>query len=114
MFDFPRRHPWIWQPWLLGGTWVLADLLIIEMHRCSFFGENPHCGAKNFLNTLGFAFGQPTLAILALRQNRIFASIGAAQWLIIVGALLLSEGAPKLFLRNVMNRTWSSAPFMLG
>lgn len=87
----------------MGGTWILADLLIVEMHRCEFFGPNPHCGTKNFINTLGFAFAQPTLAILALRQDRIFAAIGASQWIIIVGALLLSEGAPKLFYRNVIN-----------
>ena len=103
ILDFPRRHPWIYQPWLLAATWVLADLLIIEMHRCEFFGPHPHCGTKNFINTLGFAFGQPTLAMLALRQNRLFAAIGAGQWLIVAGVLLLTHGTPTLFYRNIVN-----------
>lgn len=103
MSDFPRRHAWFWQPWLLGATWTLSYLLVIEMYRCEFFSSHPHCGSRNFLNTMGFAFGQPTLALLALRQNRLFASIGAGMWLILVGALLFGTSTPKLFSRNVVN-----------
>ena len=62
---------------LLGAAWVLADVLLVEMMTCGFFTDNPDCGGKNFLNTLGFAYGQPVLAILALRQNRFVALLTA-------------------------------------
>jgi hypothetical protein len=88
----------------------MADIIIIEAHRCGFFSKNNTCGSKNFLNMLGFAFGQPVLALLAMRQNRLFATVGAAQWLILAGVLLMTQdNAPTLFYRNMVNckrRTW--------
>jgi hypothetical protein len=104
MFNYPRRYNYIWQPILAGASWVLADVVIIEAYRCQFFGTNNTCGTKNFLNMLGFAFGQPVLALLAMRQSRLFATIGAAQWLILAGALLMTQNkAPTLFYRNMVN-----------
>jgi hypothetical protein len=53
---------------------------------------------------LGFAFGQPVLALLAMRQSRLFATIGAAQWLILAGVLLMTQNnSPTLFYRNMVN-----------
>lgn len=102
--DFPRRKNWIWQPMLFGAAWVLADVVMIEAHQCGFFSTNNTCGKKNFLNMLGFAFGQPVLALLAMRQNRLFAMIGAAQWMIVAGVLLMTQNnAPTLFYRNMVN-----------
>lgn len=103
-FDFPRRRNWIWQPMLAGASWVLADVLIVEAHRCGLFSTNNTCGRKNFINMLGFAFGQPVLALLAMRQNRFYAMLGASQWLILAGALLMTQdNAPTLFYRNMVN-----------
>lgn len=63
---------------------------------------------------LGFAFGQPVLALLAMRQNRLFATIGAAQWLVLAGALLMTQNkAPTLFYRNMVNCESFPYPFML-
>lgn len=105
MFDFPRRRHWFYQPWLLGAAWIMSDILIGEMYDCQFFGgANSTCGTRNFLNFLGFAYGMPTLAILALRQSRGMAALGAVQWLVVVGVLLVHQGhAPKLFYRNMVN-----------
>jgi hypothetical protein len=103
-FDFPRRKNWIWQPMLLGASWVLADVVIIEAYRCGFFSTNNTCGKKNFLNMLGFAFGQPVLALLAMRQNRFYAMLGAVQWMIVAGVLLMTQNnSPTLFYRNMVN-----------
>lgn len=103
-FDFPRRHNFIWQVMLLGASWVLADVVVIEAHYCGFFSTNNTCRGKTFLNMLGFAFGQPVLALLAMRQDRLFAIIGAGQWLIIAGVLLMTQNAsPSLFKRNLIN-----------
>lgn len=89
---------------LLGASWVLADVVMIEAHSCGFFSLNNTCGTKNFINMLGFAFGQPVLALLAMRQNRFFAMIGAAQWMIVAGVLLMTQNnAPTLFYRNMVN-----------
>lgn len=89
---------------LLGASWVLADVVIIEAHRCGYFSTNNTCGGKNFINMLGFAFGQPVLALLAMRQNRLFAMIGAGQWLILSGTLLMTQNkSPTLFYRNMVN-----------
>ena len=53
---------------------------------------------------LGFAFGQPVLALLAMRQNRLLATIGAVQWLVLAGVLLMTQNkAPTLFYRNMVN-----------
>jgi osomolarity two-component system sensor histidine kinase SLN1 len=104
MFDFPRRRPYIWQPWILAATWSLADIFLFEMWACRFFRKPNTCGTRNFLNLFAFAFGPPVLALLALGQRRIWASIGAIQWLILCGVLLIGQGgAPKLFYRNVVN-----------
>ena len=63
---------------------------------------------------LGFAFGQPVLALLAMRQSRLFATIGAVQWLVLAGALLMTQNkAPTLFYRNMVNCEYSSDRFML-
>ncbi|ORY21896.1 hypothetical protein BCR39DRAFT_488115 [Naematelia encephala] len=106
IFDFPRRHQRIWQPWLLGATWVLSDVLVIEMRVCGFFGEVNRCGTRNFINLLGFAYGCPVLALLALRQNRIFAIFGAIQWNVLAGALVSYQPkTPTLFYRNVVTFT---------
>ena len=70
VFDFPRRFNLIWQPVLLCAAWVLADVLIVEMYLCGFFSDDNECGNRNFLNSLAFAYGQPALAIMALKQNR--------------------------------------------
>ncbi|WVQ67940.1 uncharacterized protein L199_006145 [Kwoniella botswanensis] len=103
IFDFPRRHPRIWQPWIFGACWVFAYILIIEMRLCGFFSDNNTCGTRNFLNLLGFAFGQPTLGLLTLREHRITAICGASIWLILVGSLVMSEtNSPKLFFRNIV------------
>jgi hypothetical protein len=104
IFNYPRRYNQIWQPILAGASWVLADVVIIEAYRCHFFGTNNTCGTKNFLNMLGFAFGQPVLALLAMRQNRLLATIGAVQWLVLAGVLLMTQNnAPTLFYRNMVN-----------
>jgi len=104
VFNYPRRYNRIWQPILAGASWVLADVVIIEAYRCHFFGTNNTCGTKNFLNMLGFAFGQPVLALLAMRQSRLLATIGAVQWLVLAGALLMTQNkAPTLFYRNMVN-----------
>lgn len=106
MFNYPRRYNWIWQPVLAGASWVLADVVIIEAYRCQFFSTNNTCGTKNFLNMLGFAFGQPVLALLAMRQSRLFAAIGAGQWLVLAGVLLMTQNnSPTLFYRNMVNCT---------
>ena len=53
---------------------------------------------------LGFAFGQPVLALLAMRQSRLFAAIGAGQWLVLAGVLLMTQNnSPTLFYRNMVN-----------
>ncbi|WRT66117.1 uncharacterized protein IL334_003070 [Kwoniella shivajii] len=103
IFDFPRRHSLIWQPWIFGACWVFAYILIVEMRTCGFFAEVNTCGTRNFLNLLGFAFGQPTLGLLTLRLHRLTAIAGASIWLILVGVLVLTEKrSPKLFFRNVV------------
>jgi len=62
---------------------------------------------------LGFAFGQPVLALLAMRQNRLFATIGAAQWLILAGILLMTQNkSPTLFYRNMVN--CKSPPYLIN
>lgn len=111
VFDFPRRHHRIWQLWLLGATWCLSDILVGEMYACGFFTKDHNtCGTRNFLNFFGFAYGFPTLAILALKQNRIAAAFGASQWLVLVGVLLVHQGhAPRLFYRNLVSCKWNSA-----
>ena len=39
-----------------------------------------------------------------MRQNRLFALIGAAQWLILAGVLLMTQNnSPTLFYRNMVN-----------
>jgi hypothetical protein len=84
----------------------MSDIMIGEMYACDFFGSRTGntCGTRNFLNFLGFAFGFPVLALLALRQNRVWAMLGASQWLILVGILLVHQGhAPNLFYRNMVN-----------
>ncbi|KAK4683944.1 hypothetical protein P7C73_g6264, partial [Tremellales sp. Uapishka_1] len=102
--DWPRTKPKIWQPWLFCATWCWAYILIGEMNLCGFFAAVNHCGNRNFINMLGFAFGQPVLSLLALRQNRLFASIGPCIWLILAGVLLMTgKRAPVLFFRNMVN-----------
>jgi hypothetical protein len=102
--DVPRRYNWLWQPWLLGATWAFADILVVEMYLCGYFTFTNHCGDRNFLNMLGFAFGPPVLSILALRQNRLFATIGAVQWLVLIGTTIMKQNNyPKLFYRNIVN-----------
>jgi len=83
----------------------MSDILIGEMYECNFFGgDNNRCGTRNFLNFSGFGFGLPTLAVLAMRQNRIMAAFGCVQWLVLVGVLLVNQGhAPRLFYRNMIN-----------
>nr|XP_018263320.1 two-component system sensor protein [Kwoniella dejecticola CBS 10117]OBR85478.1 two-component system sensor protein [Kwoniella dejecticola CBS 10117] len=103
IFDFPRRHPRIWQPWIFGACWVFAYILIIEMHLCGFFSDHNTCGSRNFLNLLGFAFGQPVLGLLTLREQRVTAIFGASIWLILIGELVMTEkNSPKLFFRNIV------------
>ncbi|WVF71708.1 hypothetical protein IAT40_006516 [Kwoniella sp. CBS 6097] len=103
IFDFPRRHPWIWQPWVFGACWVFAYILLGEMRACGFFSNNNTCGSRNFLNLLGFAFGQPTLGLLTMREHRVGAIAGAAIWLILCGVLVMTQGnSPKLFFRNIV------------
>jgi hypothetical protein len=73
------------------------------MHTCGFFNTVNQCGTRNFLNTFAFAYGQPTLAVFALKQGRIYAVIGAVQWIALVGGLLMSEDSyPPLFNRNIV------------
>jgi hypothetical protein len=105
ILDFPRRYHFIWQLWLLGATWTLSDVLVGEMYACGFFTKDRNtCGTRNFLNFFGFAYGFPTLALLALKQSRTTAAFGAIQWLILVGVLLVNQGnAPKLFYRNMIS-----------
>ena len=82
----------------------MSDILVGEMYACGFFSKNNTCGTRNFLNFLGFGYGLPTLAILALRQSRTMAAFGAIQWQILVGVLLVHQGhAPRLFYRNMVN-----------
>jgi hypothetical protein len=104
ILDFPRNHSRIWQPWLAAATWVWAYILLVEMNLCGFFSLVNRCGTRNFLNVLGFAFGQPVLAVMALRQNRSFAALGACIWIILAGTLLMTGAkAPILFARNIVN-----------
>ncbi|WVR07277.1 hypothetical protein IAU60_004318 [Kwoniella sp. DSM 27419] len=103
VFDFPRRHPLIWQPFIFGACWVFAYILLIEMRMCGFFAETNQCGSRNFLNLLGFAFGQPTLGLLTMREHRVCAVFGAAVWLVLCGVLVMTErNSPKLFFRNIV------------
>ncbi|OCF42763.1 two-component system sensor protein [Kwoniella heveanensis CBS 569] len=103
IFDFPRRHPWIWQPWIFGACWVFAYVLLGEMRSCGFFSDNNTCGSRNFLNLLGFAFGQPTLGLLTMREHRVCAVFGAVVWLVLCGSLVMTQGnSPKLFFRNIV------------
>ncbi|WWD17522.1 hypothetical protein CI109_101963 [Kwoniella shandongensis] len=103
IFDFPRRHPDLWQPFIFAACWVFAYILIVEMHVCGFFTDNNTCGTRNFLNLLGFAFGQPVLGLLTLRESRLYAVFGASTWLILVGVLVVTEKhSPALFFRNLV------------
>ena len=97
---------------LLLATWIMSDIIVGEMYQCDFFGGvNNKCGTRNFLNFLGFGYGLPTLAMLALRQNRVMATLGVVQWMIVVGVLLVHQGhAPRLFYRNMVNCEWRSCP----
>jgi len=73
------------------------------MFSCGFFADDNQCGSRNFLNLLGWAFGQPVLALLALRQGRDWAIFGAITWLCLVGGMLMTaENAPVLFARNMV------------
>lgn len=101
--DFPRRLNHVYQPWLIGATWIFADILVIEMHLCHFFGADNSCGTRNFLNLFAFAYGQPVLAVFALKQGRVYAVMGAVQWLALLGGLLMTEDSyPPLFNRNIV------------
>lgn len=103
VLDWPRRHPRIWQPIIFCACWVFAYILIVEMHLCGFFNDNNQCGSRNFLNLLGFAFGQPTLGLLTMKEDRGMAVAGASIWIILTGALTMTQkNSPKLFYRNIV------------
>ncbi|KIR40777.1 two-component system sensor protein [Cryptococcus deuterogattii 99/473] len=103
VLDWPRRHPRIWQPIIFCACWVFAYILIVEMHLCGFFTDNNQCGSRNFLNLLGFAFGQPTLGLLTMKEDRGMAVAGASIWIILTGALTMTQkNSPKLFYRNIV------------
>ncbi|WVQ72758.1 hypothetical protein IAR50_002318 [Cryptococcus sp. DSM 104548] len=101
--DYPRRHPKIWQPIIFSACWVFAFILLVEIRLCGYFNDDNTCGNRNFMNLLGFAFGQPTLGLLTLKEDRGFAVFGASAWLIVTGVLLMTEqNSPKLFFRNMV------------
>ncbi|ODO08017.1 hypothetical protein I350_03600 [Cryptococcus amylolentus CBS 6273] len=101
--DYPRRHPKLCQPIIFSACWVFAYILLVEIHICGYFNDVNECGNRNFMNLLGFAFGQPTLGLLTLKEDRGFAVFGAASWLILTGALVMSEqNSPTLFYRNMV------------
>ncbi|KAK8864179.1 hypothetical protein IAR55_001425 [Kwoniella newhampshirensis] len=103
IFDVPRRYPTFWQPFIFAACWVFAYILIIEMHLCGFFSDRNTCGSRNFLNLLGFAFGQPVLGLMTLRENRLCAISGASIWMILVGVLVVTQKrSPALFFRNLV------------
>ncbi|AFR92243.1 two-component system sensor molecule [Cryptococcus neoformans C23] len=103
ILDWPRRHPRIWQPIIFCACWVFAYILIVEMHLCGFFTNNNQCGSRNFLNLLGFAFGQPTLGLLTMKEDRGMAVAGASIWIILTGALTMTQAnSPTLFYRNIV------------
>ncbi|WVQ82274.1 hypothetical protein IAT38_004402 [Cryptococcus sp. DSM 104549] len=102
-FDYPRRHPRIWQPIIFAACWVFAYILLVEMRTCGFFSDNNQCGSRNFMNLLGFAFGQPVLGLLTLKESRLCAVVGASTWLILTGVLVMTQkNSPSLFFRNIV------------
>lgn len=61
----------------------------------------PGCGQKLFLYYMGILMGFPSIAIMAMRQNRIFHLFGVASYFISAGFLLFNQpSVPRLFYRN--------------
>lgn len=52
---------------------------------------------------MGWAYGPPVLALLAMQQARFYAAFGASAWAILVGVLLMTaKDSPQLFYRNIV------------
>lgn len=51
-FDFPRRHKWVWQTWVVCCTWMSAAANVIDMRLCEYYLPTRHCANRDFLGTL--------------------------------------------------------------
>ncbi|KAL1405534.1 hypothetical protein Q8F55_009172 [Vanrija albida] len=99
--DGPLRFPWLYQVIVWGAVWPWGILISVEMHNCGYFQGVPGCGQKLFLYYMGILMGFPSIAIMAMRQNRLFHLLGVVSYFIAAGCLLFNQpSVPRLFYRN--------------
>ncbi|EJT97684.1 hypothetical protein DACRYDRAFT_119345 [Dacryopinax primogenitus] len=108
LFNAPRfrwRHNWqiVYQPVLCMATWCWAWFSIWDMWACGYYQtvDHPMCGNKDFLSTFYFATALPVLALFALGQHRLYASLGAIAYFVLMCVLILPDRSS--WVRNVLN-----------
>ena len=101
-FNVPYRMPWLWQVWLGFAAWSLPDLGVVQIHSCYFLYADSQCDTQSDFVVFASAIGQPTLAIMALGQNRLVALVGMVQFFILIGAFFFGPGAPNDIFRDAI------------
>ncbi|KAK4051135.1 hypothetical protein OIV83_002957 [Microbotryomycetes sp. JL201] len=102
MLDYPRRHPWVWQPWIAAAVFIAMMGNIIDMKLCHFYVPAlKNCGSKDYMGTLYYATGVPVIGLFACYLRRFPALCIIIAWLACVGGLIVPDRIG--FLRNVVN-----------
>ncbi|KAM0787630.1 hypothetical protein ACM66B_003695 [Microbotryomycetes sp. NB124-2] len=102
MLDYPRRHPWIWQPWIIGAVLMTMLANIIDMRVCHFYVPAlKACGGKDFMGTLYYATAAPVIGLFACYLNRFAAMCIVTTWLACVAGMIVPDRVG--FLRNLVN-----------
>ena len=101
-FNLPYRVPWLWQIWIGLSTWSLPDLYVVAAALCNVLYNDGHCSPEADFIVYASAIGQPTLAIMALGQNRLVAAFGMIQFFVLFGGFFFGPDASRDIFRDVL------------
>ncbi|KAG8925262.1 hypothetical protein FRC02_009810 [Tulasnella sp. 418] len=103
LFDFPKTRRILWQCWMSIAVWVWPAYILILMQLCGFYNSKEavlNCKGKEFTGALYYTGSFPPIALFALGQNRLSATISGITLAGIMGANIRNRDT---WIRNFLN-----------
>ncbi|KAG8901542.1 hypothetical protein FRB99_005224 [Tulasnella sp. 403] len=113
IFDWPRKFPIAWQSFMSISIWTwaaymmtiawpsLLDLILLEL--CGYYDITEaalDCNNKEFVGVFYYTSAFPVIALFALGQNRLMASITGLLNAVLIGFVIRNK---QTWIRNTLN-----------
>ncbi|KAL0574306.1 hypothetical protein V5O48_007644 [Marasmius crinis-equi] len=105
MYDFPRSGKWFYQLYLSAAVWIWAFEIVLVMYTCGTYNSKHRIfdcpQSRDFIGLFYYTTAYPTIAIFALKMNRLTACMGVIAFLVVSSALMIPDRSS--WIRSMLN-----------